>query len=92
MTQEKETTAALSIQEFAQICKDVDLEIESEFAGIFAQKRTYEKAADYISALSDPLVPVKSAWDNTMELGGFSWGWLRDLAFYTGLEVEGDSR
>ena len=63
MTQEKETTASLSIQEFAQICKDVDLEIESEFAGIFAQKRTYEKAADYVAALSDPLVPVKSAWD-----------------------------
>ena len=63
MTQEKETTASLSIQEFAQICKDVDLEIESEFAGIFAQERTYKKAADYISALSDPLVPVKSAWD-----------------------------
>lgn len=41
----------------------MDLEIESEFAGIFAQKRAYEKAADYIAALSDPLVPMKSAWD-----------------------------
>ncbi len=28
------------------------------------------------------------SWANTMELGGFSSGWLRDLAFYTGLEVD----
>jgi hypothetical protein len=63
VTQEKETTALVSVHEFARICKDVDLEIESEFSGIFAQKRTYAKAADYIAALSDPLVPVKSAWD-----------------------------
>lgn len=29
---------------------------------------------------------------NTIELGGFSSAWLRDLAFYAGLEVKGDSR
>lgn len=53
----------MSLPEFRQICKDVDLEIESEFARIFAQKRTYEKAARYIAALSNLLIPVKSAWD-----------------------------
>ena len=31
-------------------------------------------------------------WPNTIELGGFSSAWLRDLAFYAGLEVKGDSR
>ena len=35
---------------------------------------------------SSPLPP------NTIELGGFSSAWLRDLAFYAGLEVKGDSR
>lgn len=63
VTQEPETTAEVSVHEFAQVCKNVDLEIESRFAGMFAQKRTWEKAADYIAALSDPLIPVKSAWD-----------------------------
>jgi len=29
---------------------------------------------------------------NTIELGVFSSVWLRDLAFYAGLKVEGDSR
>jgi len=32
------------------------------------------------------------AGPNTIELGGFSSAWLRDLAFYAGLEVKGDSR
>ena len=31
-------------------------------------------------------------YGNTIELGGFSSAWLRDLAFYAGLEVKGDSR
>ncbi len=60
---QKETTASVSLQEFRQVCKAVDLEIESEFTGIFAQRRTYKKAEAYVAALSDPLVPVKSAWD-----------------------------
>ncbi len=63
VNQEPETTACISVHEFAQVCKGVDFEIEKEFAGVFAQKRTYGKAADYIAALSDPLVPVKSAWE-----------------------------
>ena len=29
---------------------------------------------------------------NTVELGGFSSAWLHDLAFYSSLEVEEDSR
>ena len=59
----KETTAWVSLQEFWQVCKAVDLEIESEFTGIFAQLRTYKKAEAYVAALSGPLVPVKSTWD-----------------------------
>ena len=58
-----ETTASVSIQEFAQVCKDVDHEIEEEFAGVFAQKRTYLKATAYVDALLDPCIPMKSAWD-----------------------------
>jgi len=66
----KETTAALSVHEFTQVCNDVDLDMESVFAGIFAQKRTYEKAANYVSVLSDPQVPVKSTWD-AAEFSGY---------------------
>ena len=58
-----EATVSVSIQEFAQVCKDVDREIEDEFADVFAQKRTYLKAAAYADALLDPFIPVKSTWD-----------------------------
>jgi hypothetical protein len=63
VTKEEETTASVSIRQIDLIRKEVDLEIESELVGVFAQRRTYGKAADYIAALSDPDVPVKSAWD-----------------------------
>jgi hypothetical protein len=58
-----ETTATVSVQEFRLICKEADREIESGFSGIFAQRRTYEKAEAYIRALSGPQVAVKSTWE-----------------------------
>jgi len=61
-TKTEETTASVSVYEFARICKEVDREFEAEFAGVFAQKRTYEKAADYADAIADPAVAVKSCW------------------------------
>jgi SRSO17 transposase len=63
VTKEEETTAGVSVYEFARICKSVDLEIDSEFSGFFFQARTWNKAADYIAALSSPSLPVKSAWN-----------------------------
>ncbi len=44
-------------------------------------------------SLADAIAEIWSGIGaNTIELGGFSSAWLRDLAFYAGLEVKGDSR
>jgi hypothetical protein len=71
MTKERDPIASVRLPEFERICKEVDLEIRSEFAGVFPQKRTYEKAEAYVAALSDPCVPVKSAWD-AAEYAGYA--------------------
>jgi SRSO17 transposase len=75
----KETTASISVHEFARICKEVDREFEEELAGVFAQKRTYEKAAAYASALADPAVPVKSCWDMAQHAGHETPGQFQSL-------------
>lgn len=58
----RETTASISVQDFTRICKEVDREIREEFESVFAQKRTYEKAAGYADALANPFIPVKTSW------------------------------
>ena len=60
--QTAETTASVSVYELEQICKEVDRELEAEFSSVFAQKRTYKKAAAYSDALGDPAILVKSCW------------------------------
>lgn len=55
-----ETAASVSLPEFRSVCKAVDLEIEREFAGAFAQKRTFVKAASYADALSSEKVAGNS--------------------------------
>jgi DDE superfamily endonuclease len=74
-----ETTAAVSLQEFLLICKDIDREIESEFSGSFAQRRTWEKAKAYIQALSCPQIAVKSTWDAAEYSGYDNPGPLQSL-------------
>ena len=75
----KETTASISIHEFARLCKEVDRELEEEFAGVFAQKRIYEKAAAYADALADPAVAVKSCWDIAEHAGHGTPGQFQSL-------------
>jgi SRSO17 transposase len=79
VTNEAETTAEISVHELAGICKEVDQEIESEFSGLFAQGRTWKKAEVYVSALSSPSLPGKSAWGLAEHAGYESPGPLQSL-------------
>ena len=74
-----ETTALISVYELDQICKEVDRELEAEFAGVFAQKRTYKKAAAYAGALGNPAVPVKSCWGMAEGAGNETPGQFQSL-------------
>jgi SRSO17 transposase len=57
----------------------VDSDFERDFAGVFAQKRTCEKAAAYVGALADPAVPVKSCWDMAQHAGQETPGQFQSL-------------
>jgi len=73
------TAASVSIYEFDRICKEVDRELEAELAGVFAQKRTYHKAAAYVAALGDPAVLVKSCWGMAEGAGNKTPGQFQSL-------------
>lgn len=59
----EETAAWVSLTEFISVCKAVDLEIETGFASVFAQGRTYAKAMAYVDALSDERGASGNSWD-----------------------------
>lgn len=73
------TTASISVYELDQICKEVDRELEAEFADIFAQKRTYKKASAYADALGNPAVVVKSCWGMAEGAGNETPGQFQSL-------------
>jgi SRSO17 transposase len=75
----EETAASVSIYEFDRIRKEVDRELETELAGVFAQKRTYDKAAAYVAALGDPAVLVKSCWGMAEGAGNDTPGQFQSL-------------
>jgi SRSO17 transposase len=74
-----ETTASVSVYELARICKEVDRDLEAELAGVFAQKRTYDKAAAYVAALGDPAILVKSCWSMAEGSGNKTPGQFQSL-------------
>jgi hypothetical protein len=61
------TAAWISIQDFREVCKAVDSEIRAEVGGIFAQRRTLDKAMEYADALSDPRVPGRASAKSVLE-------------------------
>jgi hypothetical protein len=75
----EETAASISVYELDRICKEVDRELEAELAGVFAQKRTYDKAAAYVAALGDPAVPVKTCWGMAEGAGNETPGRFQSL-------------
>jgi len=79
VTNETETTAYASIYQIRQICQDVDAKIDSEFSEIFSQKRTREKARDYVDGLSNPYLENKTAWGISEYAGYENPGPLQSL-------------
>ena len=75
----KETAASISVYGLDQIRKEVDRELETEFAVVFAQKRTYKKAAAYADALGNPAVPMKSCWGMAEGAGNMTPGQFQSL-------------
>ena len=78
-TKTAKTAASISVYELKQICKEVDRELKAEFSGIFAQQRTYEKAAAYADALGDPAILVKSCWGMAEGAGNDTPGQFQSL-------------
>ena len=62
-TTTKETVAAITLDQFGQLCDRVDAELGEAMAEVFAQKRTRSKAVSYIETLCRDDVPVKTCWD-----------------------------
>jgi hypothetical protein len=59
----EETVAAITLDQFAQVCDQVDAELGEAMSGVFAQKRVGSKAVAYVQALCRDDVPVKTCWD-----------------------------
>jgi hypothetical protein len=59
----KETVAAITLDQFGQVCDQVDSELAGAMSGVFAQRRTMLKAAAYAGILCRDDVPVKTCWD-----------------------------
>jgi hypothetical protein len=82
----KETTASVSVHEFARICKQVDREFEDELVGVFAQKRTgnprEERSGDKVE--DDGITfclccvpgksPIRPTMTNMVMMAGRRWG------------------
>jgi SRSO17 transposase len=79
VTNEKGTTAYASIYQIRQICQDVDQRIDSQFSGVFSQKRTREKAWDYVDGLSNPYLENKTTWGISEYAGHENPGLLQSL-------------
>ncbi|MCA1695771.1 MAG: IS701 family transposase [Actinobacteria bacterium] len=69
MTTKQETAAAISIDDLRTISNQIDTEFTQTFAGVFAQHRTWRKAADYINALTTCDTPVKTCWELAEKAG-----------------------
>lgn len=68
-TETQETAAAITLDQFAQLCDRVDAELGEAMSGVFAQKRTRLKAAAYVETLCRDDVPVKTCWDMAQAAG-----------------------
>lgn len=66
----KETVAAITLDQFEQVCDQVDAELGEAMSEVFAQKRTRLKASAYVETLCRHDVPVKTCWDMA-EAAGF---------------------
>ena len=62
MTTKQETVATLGIDELRTVSNQIDTEFTQTFAGVFAQYRTWRKAAAYAAALTACDTPVKTCW------------------------------
>jgi len=62
-TKTAEAAAGISLGELREVGKQVDAEFAGIFTGVFAQRRTWRKAVDYVDALAGCGTPVKTCWE-----------------------------
>jgi hypothetical protein len=60
---------SVSVEEFTRVCDQVDAEAAAALSGVFAQHRTWGKAAAYVEALCRDDVAVKTCWDLSQAAG-----------------------
>ncbi|MCA1696746.1 MAG: transposase, partial [Actinobacteria bacterium] len=69
MSTTKEAAATISIDDLRTVSNQIDTEFTQTFAGVFAQHRTWLKAADYADALTACDTPVKTCWELAEKAG-----------------------
>lgn len=61
-TKPPETAAEISLDDLRTVSNQIGTEFTQTFAGVFAQHRTWRKAAAYTDALTACDTPVKTCW------------------------------
>lgn len=74
-----ETAATISIDDLRAASNQIDTELAQIFAGVFAQHRTWRKAAAYTDALTACDTPVKTCWDLAEKAGHHTPGLFQSL-------------
>jgi SRSO17 transposase len=78
-TQTEEAVAAISVDDLRAVSNQIDTEFAQTFAGVFAQHRTWRKAADYANALTACDTPVTTCWELAEKAGHDTPGAFQSL-------------
>lgn len=74
-----DTAAVISIDDLRTASNQIDTELTQTFADVFAQHRTWRKAAAYTDALTACDTPVKTCWDLAEKAGHHTPGPFQSL-------------
>ena len=74
-----EAAASISIDDLRTASNQIDTELAQIFAGVFAQHRTWRKAAAYTDALTACDVPIKACWELAEKAGYTTPGLFQSL-------------
>ncbi|HEU0086266.1 MAG TPA: hypothetical protein VFQ77_01195, partial [Pseudonocardiaceae bacterium] len=79
MSTTREAAASISIDDLRTASNQIDTELAQIFAGVFAQHRTWRKAAAYTDALTACDVPIKACWELAEKAGHTTPGLFQSL-------------
>ena len=78
-TKTEEAVAAISVDDLRAVSNQIDTEFAQTFTSVFAQQRTWCKAAAYAEALTACDTPVKTCWELAEKAGHNTPGLFQSL-------------